>query len=40
MAMNPYVIGKLDINQVKMIDFSAYMGYIGTGDPIKPEDEA
>ena len=40
MAMNPYVIGKLDINQVKQVDFSPYMGYVGTGDPIKPEDEA
>ena len=32
MAQNPFVVGKLDMDSVEAFDFSAYQGYIDTGD--------
>jgi len=30
-AQNPFVMGKLDVEQVKKFDFTPYMGYINPG---------
>ena len=40
MAQNPVVIGKLDIDEVKKIDFKPYMGYIDPAAHANPQRDA
>lgn len=38
-AQNPFVMGKLDVDQVQKFDFQPYMGYLESV-PVPPEQEA
>lgn len=39
-AQNPFVMGKLDVEQVEKIDFTPYMGYIEPVPPLTAQQEA